>query len=202
MTKLLSVVVAIICLIGFSPEMHGQELNCINCPPGTPWQTATITWPVGENCSVTIQYKHNICNGAVNMQVTGVVFTGTCIGVDKSAAIEKALVQVVRENEINFPTGAPGTNANTIWRIARPACWQQVGPNLTPCTTECCVTAITVVRKAACATYEFVGENNQLPWRACPISPSSQSEGEGGTPTGCHFVCTETLTGLNSKSGK
>lgn len=182
--------------------LSAQEPCATDCNQATaPYVQRVVSVDIGGGCAVTLTIRTRVCSGILEVEVISAAYTPGCATErDPREAIERAIRQFVTTNGMQFPTGTPN-NPNSeqwIWRVARPACWQVVQPQgpAMPCGPECCISYLTVTRKANCSEWAITNEARRNTTRGCPLTSRQQSGDDAGSGSSCATACDAIVPGF------
>ena len=161
---------------------------CMPFCSGATLTPVTKTVMISPTCSVTLKMYTRSCAGTHELYVDSASFSGTCGDIPAGERVQKALNMVVHQNEMNFPPSSLSGPGITNWKITRPTCWQISGSKIIPCSGECCINHLRVVKKEGCDDFQVIGEWAQSPPRACP-KPAYDEEEESYTVPTCNPAC-------------
>lgn len=182
--------------------LAAQEPCVTECSTSNaPFVQRVVSVDLGGGCAVTLTIRTRVCSGIFEVEIVSAAYTPGCAtDRDPREAIERAIRQLVTTNGMQFPTGSPN-NPNPeqwIWRVARPACWQVLQPqgSLMPCGPECCISYLTVKRKANCPDWVITNEARRNLSRSCPLAGRQNVGGDAGAGSSCATACDAIVPGL------
>jgi hypothetical protein len=182
--------------------LSAQEPCATDCSAATaPYSQRAVSVDMGGGCAVTLTIRTRVCSGIFEVEIVSAAYTPGCATTgDPRVTIERAIRQFVTTNGMQFPTGT-SNNPNAeqwVWRVARPACWQVLPPQgpAMPCGTECCISYLTVMRKANCSDWAFTNEARRNITRNCPLTDSRLVGGDAGANPSCATACDAIVPGL------